>query len=492
MLLKLTAAAQNLPDNYALKAIACVVSHAAKHNVQVTTDMLPFWLKEQSGNVIEECLAEPNTLENTDSQKYIRVTTYECLKDNPDILDTGYKCLYPEEGCLTELRTSYKQNSSQIASRLTDQEQYYGPHILFRVNDASITLEGIRNIELDRQCLWLEYTPAFARQEGYKTWRAHRYWKQNALPGQLQPGQKVIKPDENLSVVLPHLSGEKPLHCTSRNRSLYWRDTLSRFLALIHSGKNEATTVLLVTHRHEVEPLRVVLEQLNQTRPKQDHRSTLRYLEHLHNSGKRLSCRYCAVDHQSNAHAWLEASQELGYPVRLVFDSLPLHEWWMQIAPAEDEPENLIETDDSILQDQGEDETSPTTDGEEDSEANDGDSRHLAEPSTRTSTNRTKERFSRVRLSPSNIQSCVEHGLRPWLRVVLRRGKENIPEVTILDARCHPSSFQNVCSTYQPFSAGLLPMQPVDQKTLLDKLREELGDIERQDAPVNYENTRNF
>lgn len=488
----LTRAVHSKPNNYALKALACVVSHATQHNVQVTTEMVPPWLEEQVGDILESCIEESRFLGNPNIQKRIRVMTYEYFRNNLDSLTSEYNCLHPEEGYLAELNISHAQKSWQIASLLGNQEEYYDSHVIFRVNEHCSGLEGIRDIDLNRQSLWIEYNPVFARQEGYRSWKAYRFWQHRALPNQFQIRDKPKQSDKHLSVALPSLSSDNPLPCTSRNRSLYWRDTLLRFLSLLQTSNNDSTFVLLVAHRHEVEPLMAALEQIQQTRSKKEHYTTLRYLEHLHNSGKRLSCHYCAVDHQSNAHNWLEASQALGYPVQLVFDSLPLHEWWMQIAPEEDALESFDDANDSIIEDQGEDESSLNTEENENLDIDNARSRRLIKPSIHSSYARTKKQFLRVHLSPSNIQSCIEYGLWTWLRIILRRDPENMPEVAILDVRCHPASFRNVCSIHQPLSAGTSPRPPIDQNILLEELRKELGGIERQDAPTGYENYETF
>lgn len=473
-----------------LKALTVVVRDAEKNNVQVLLRMIPKWLRDKIQRKLQDgrCLIKNQIT----APEKINITTYYAYHSKDDevlnqtLSSESVSCLFWEEGQF-DLRVEPVALDNHYVS---DIPGLVTPHAgaMFHLNNTNnvcrfLSKKGlITEKELNTRQIWLTYDPANMKLATSSCWHLH---KQVCLPlhKDIEDQSNSFIADQEITIfpkwkTTKHGKG-RIVHDfvppTSSNRLQYWQDALLRLLSLKSNESFGGVYILLVSHPHEKDTVNSALSDFNETIPFEG--PVLRHLEHLRREKQRF-----AVDIIDHADQWLQASERLGCEIQLVIESLPVFDW--QICQSAVTGNTEAEYTEEFEEDETEGPHDEEDDGNQENETNRGYS-----PKQRHE-NKQYEHMQPNKLLQNAVRSCTERFLQPWLSKTLK-GYTPARAPIILDCRFDHLNF-NKSVNLTRCDYVITPFTETQKDSLVHLLREAMGDIERQDAPTDYETYRNF
>jgi RecQ family ATP-dependent DNA helicase len=468
------------PEDIWIRLVRLVVVDAARNGVQVRVRMLPYWVRSHVEELIERCRVPALEEGVLRGEVQWTITPYRAVASGD--IESG-RALFPREGRLDLCRPSRLPAREDIESLLGEDGLEREGYRLLRVNQRSV-LENIGNCPADEACdYWLEYHPALARTNTIP-WRI---WESRA--GSHAESDEADDEGDASLFVWPRWRDSRTqsvlehdfIWPTSGNRAMYWKETLTRFLSL-RSSDEKKVYVLLVDQKEEVGTVHKVLASLDHAHtPPQESSTPLRALEWTVGHGV-----YHAVAAIEQAHLWLEAGQVLNQKVQLVIETLPLSQWWMALpreerevlrghVHSEGETEDEERQDDEGIQEDGEEA------GQEDELAESTEDGETSFPQDQPLVAET------VILDMAQV--CIERFGRAWLRSLIRTAPLDDGPI-VLDPRMNMVAgalrhrIQRQDMDFIPFSD--------DQGQIFQQYAEDFGQVERREAPLDYESYRQF
>ena len=464
------------PEDIWNRLVRLVVVDAARNGVQVRVRMLPYWVRSHVEELIARCRVP--ALEEGVLRGEAQWTIAPYRAAVPGYAESA-RMLFPREGRLDLCRSHRPTALEDVEHLLGEDDLERTGYRLLRVSRPEV-LGNIGNGPADEACdYWFEYHPALARTDAIP-WRI---WENRAVSftesDETDDGEDTplfVWPrwrDSRSQAVLEH----DFVWPTSGNRAMYWKETLARFLSL-RSSDERTVYVLLVDRKVEIDTVHGVLAGLDHAHiPPQESSTPLRALEWTVGRG---ACH--AVAAMEQAHLWLEAGQALDRRVQLVIETLPLSLWWMAL-PREErevlrgqvhfegETEDEEGQDDEVLQEDGEEEE-PAESAEEEEISSSADRPLLAET---------------VILDMAQV--CIERYGRAWLKNLARTAPlDDLP--IVLDPRMNMVAgtlrhrIRRQDMDFIPFSD--------EQGMIFQHYAEDFGQVERREAPCDYESYRQF
>ncbi|HOC60008.1 MAG TPA: UvrD-helicase domain-containing protein [Smithellaceae bacterium] len=476
----------NSDNDLWIKALTIVVRDAEENDVQVLLRMIPSWLREKTLQKIRDgkCLVNNHSA----APRHINLSTYHSYRGTDveslcQIFSSmSNDCLFWEEGQYDLLIDPIALDNHEV----TNIPGLIKPHAatLFFVDNPEIARHFISAGGKNKGRIWLTYDPANARNANTPCWHLRQ---QVDLPLHLDTEDRndsnIVEPDQP-TAIFPAWTINKSAKSrlskdfvppTSSNRIQYWEDTLSRLLSLVNNEDFDGTLVFLVSHEHEKDGITAALSDYGVTIPFDG--NPVRHLERLCRGKHRV-----AVDTIDHAHQWLLASEVLHCEIQLVIESLPLYDWWICLSP------DVADSTFFLADEPGEDQTDASEE-----QHTEPDQDVVACPENTTEyprTNKFHNYLTPVILSRDAVQICIERFLNPWLSKILQ-GQSPTYSPIVLDCRFDQFNFSR--STHVARSDFVIATITEEQKKkLLQLLRESIGEIERQAAPVDYETYRRF
>ncbi|MGB5219111.1 MAG: DEAD/DEAH box helicase [Smithella sp.] len=470
-----------------LHALTVVVRDAESRNVQVLLRMIPKWLRDKLLRKLQDgrCLIKNH---NVIPEK-INISAYHAYRDNQvDYYDQSVEPLFFEEAQFDlqaepiALDSHFVANINGLATPRSG--------AIFHVNDKDnvcrFFLEQglISEVELKTKKIWLTYDPANMKSGAGSCWHLYKRISFAVLQNcEDQNSSYTVAADKIPIPVFPKWKPAKQskskvlgdfIPPTSSNRVQYWQDVLLRLLSLKSEGTFEGIYIFLLTQPHEKEAIKSALSDFGETISFDG--SPLRYLERLKREKKIF-----AVDTIDQAQYWLQAAERLDCDIQLVIESLPVFDWWIYENAVADNIEleysETIEEDASVVM---EDEESVGLEKEAD----------LPYPKKQMCGNKNSTHIQPEILLQEVVQRCTERYLIPWVCKILKGCLPAYPPI-ILDCR-FDSLYFNKSTKFARCDFVMTYFTESQQERLGRLLRESMGDIERQNAPKDYDAYRSF
>ena len=460
------------------RLVRLVIVDAARHSVQVRVRMLPYWVRSHVEDLIAHCRVPALAESVLRGEERWTIMSYRSVL--PEYADSA-KALFPLEGRLDLCRPHQSLVMGDVQSLEIAHLEQVG-YKLLRVDQLGVLGDlGIGTVDKESD-YWLECHPALAR-----TYTAPwKLWQSRA--GNHIEAEEIDE-EEDLLFTWPRwregysqsVLEHDFVWPTSDNRAMYWKETIERFLSLQSPGEKKVY-VLLIDQPEEGITVRKVLAGLGYTHlPPQESSTPLRALEWV---VRHRSCHAVAI--LEEAHLWLEAGQVLKCRIQLVIEALPLSYWWMALPreerealkgglQSEGETEDEERQDDEVSQDDGEDYLLEDERVEpiEDEEAPQEKSQALVIET----------------LVLDMAQVCIERFGRAWLKSLFRaKAIDDLP--IVFDPRMNMVAgalryrIQRQDIDFIPLSDG--------QGQIFDQYAEDFGQVERREAPLDYESYRQF
>lgn len=460
-----TAAAQHAGDAR-LQLIVAVVSEAAASHVRVRLRMIPSWLREEVASLIEECVEWPKQVDECDGVEWV-VSSYEALATASDQemaeWMTRSSCLFPECAKLALLRCRNELDQARVTEAIgADASELQGGFLTQVEIPSTVTgLLGVSPVPDAR--FWVEHLPI-----AYGRTRLWRLWELPAPALQLQAAETTGDrtadtqlPDCDAPMFIDPETGVPismdALWPSSANRYEYWRDTLNRLHSFVSNTHADVVVALFTTYAEEREVLARVLSTWYEVPD-----PTANPLDQLRR--KATGRRRVILADVGMAGWFSECAERLGCELTIVFEELPLHQWWMALGG-------------SVVND------TQTNDVGSESEDSDQQLQSAGDDST-TAAEDFSEFSGRSALSSDGLQLALQQFLPAWLQ-----SSSGAKRVAILDARV--DLMPHALAAFGRSKVELVPLPDV-LSGALDSVRDELGSVLRRDPPKTTQEYTDF
>jgi RecQ family ATP-dependent DNA helicase len=455
-------------------ALRIVVLDAARAGVQVLVRMVPLWLADRVQNLVARCSLlhlSPGTL----SGQSIEMRTYAA---HPSREQGAATCdsLFVVEGRLETCRPVRTCSQGEIETWLGHKADHQSGYSLLGLPDGvGPPPTPAMKSGSDR---WLEYLPVYAHRQ-IPPWRLWESAGIQPLPEEEGPvaGDPLISWVRWRDPATQSRLEYDFVWPTSANRTYYWGEVLARFLSLC---KDRSTVyVLLVEYDEEVDVVRRILAALGLlVVPPEVSQTPLRIIERL-----KIGSLCVAVDRCDSAWRWLEAGSTLNRNIQLVLEALPLAHWWMALP--EDERQSLRLGDTKYAS--GDERSVGDSEDESGTQSQVGIQEHEADDTIESDPIGRKGGFEAGFLT--GVQASIDRFAEPWMQSRLRRREARSTPI-VIDPRLEAVS-QGLRQALPTVDADYRRLSE-EQVGILGQHREVLGDLQRTEAPTDYESYRRF
>ena len=416
-------------SNYWVLDIYYVALRAHNNHVEFRRDMIPYWLEQAPG--VDAYLKYASAL-SVDSDTSIRFAPYA---DNlqkmgsTEALNSAIALLSTDRLLVEVTADNVKEFSPPTRHCQTPQ--------LWQSNDGCT----------------LEYLDAVTWRLDHKApyWHHYRIISTEGTENTLQ----LSLPKNNSKPTLISWPDRVFLYPWSSNQFQYWCEVLERFHAIARNKRKRGEVFLLLltstTSQNFVQRLQQLLIAIDMGFDAKEHHSLA---EQLRRSAQSTS-QYCLVTDLFSASRWLSIGREIGIPVTVVVEVLPLHEWWA-----------------TTLTDEN---SSPNDDN--DSDENDGE-RDSSEIQT-TNTNDLLP-LGTIQVAQAslliNSTKLVKKHLMDWLAIQINIHHPDAIAI-IIDPRLHAPALMDVFSITQVTLGKLSAKEQESLDLILGDLKEEQREI---------------
>lgn len=449
------------------KLVALIVSDAMRSNVQVRLSMIPLWLIDKS-----------DELRN-------RLRSVHNAREAQELEEDGYICYLSED--------LFRLEEPRIKEILSNRVFIHSPFVVL-IKWNQLYCENLTDLEVSERfpevlgpsnsgyflttvndklshSRWLLREPSGLGEENSE-WTIYPQrpdWL--SIPDDLNSKPFLFKKTAKWAALPRWTDGDSEklnlerifVSPDTENRRLYLADMLHCVLNILR--KSNSFLIVTMRRKGEAEIFEKYLAKLSLTANKSH--SPLRQIEYVYDHN--FNVVVCSHDKLSQ---YMQAAKKKNIAVRVVVDSLPIHEWYCAFYPAE-KLQKQVTISGKSAEDQWEDDVE--TEKEMDSSKFD-----------------IKRDFPVIRFAEKDIWSSIDSFLVPWIQELISSDEEPKYPILILDARIYDRPLgkrRDLPWESCPFF-NLEELLNEDKRNIYDFICFPRKDI--LDVPNSYESYRSF